>query len=82
VLGFIGPRGHERAVGVGIGCAILFSAWVSGRELGWIPMAWPWKWAAGFDSYYAGIVGNALTFAIGYTLTQLWPGPAKRPSLG
>lgn len=74
LLGFLTTRGDGKAVGWGILAAVVFSAWVSAMELGWLPDAWRQAWAAHFDSYYTGIVGNVLTFTIGYALGRLGVG--------
>jgi SSS family solute:Na+ symporter len=80
LLGFTTSRGNGRSVAIGIACAVLFSGWVSAVELGWLPKAWVAGWSRHFDSYYAGIVGNLLTFVIGFGVALL--GSSPPPSCG
>jgi SSS family solute:Na+ symporter len=73
LLGFTTGRGDGRAVAGGIGCALAFSGWISAIELGWLPVSWKEAWRAHFDSYYTGIVGNLLTYAIGFIMATVLP---------
>ncbi len=68
MLGFFTKRGDGRAVGVGILFAVVFSAWVSLAELGWLPQL-----NIHFETYYTGVVGNIVMFAIGFTLAHVLP---------
>jgi len=79
MLGFLTKRGSGRAVGPGIACAVLFSAWISAAELGWLPGIRQGTWKLPFDTYYTGLIGNILTFGIGYTIARIWP---KQPVPG
>jgi hypothetical protein len=72
LLGFLTTRVDGRAVGVGIGCAVAFSAVMSLVALGFLPPDWIKAVETRFDSYYAGIVGNLLTFAVGYSAARLF----------
>ena len=72
LLGFLTTRVDGRAVGIGIACAVVFSSGVSLVALGFLPADWIKAVEARFDSYYTGIVGNLLTFAIGYTAARLF----------
>ena len=47
--------------------------------LGFLPAAWIKAIESRFDSYYTGIVGNLLTFAVGYTFARLFV--SKPPDL-
>ncbi|MCB1125162.1 MAG: sodium/solute symporter [Verrucomicrobiae bacterium] len=71
LLGFLTTRVDGRAVGIGIGCAVVFSAGMSLVALGYLPESWIQAVESRFDSYYTGIVGNLLTFAVGYTAARL-----------
>ncbi len=72
LLGFLTTRVDGRAVGIGIGCAVAFSAAMSLVALGYLPADWIKTVEAHFDSYYTGIIGNLLTFAVGYTVARLF----------
>ena len=73
MIGFFTTRGDGRAVGVGILCAVAFSAFVSFSGLGWLPASMTQLLERHFDTYYTGIVGNLLTFSAGYILGALLP---------
>jgi SSS family solute:Na+ symporter len=73
LLGFLTTRVDARAAGVGIGCAVVFSAAISGATSGFLPASWTQVWESSFDAYYTGIVGNVLAFGIGYTSACLFP---------
>lgn len=76
LLGFLTTRVDGRAVGLGIGCALIFSAAMSLVALGYLPADWIEAVDVRFDSYYTGIVGNLLTFVVGYTAARLFsPSP-------
>jgi len=72
LLGFLTTRVDGRAVGMGIACAVIFSATMSLVALGFLPMNWIAAIESRFDSYYTGIVGNLLTFAVGYTVANVF----------
>jgi len=72
LLGFLTTRVDGRAVGIGIGCAVIFSAAMSLVALGYLPANWIKVVDSHFDSYYTGIVGNLLTFAVGYAAARLF----------
>jgi hypothetical protein len=61
-----------RAVGIGIGCAIAFSAVMSLVALGFLTPDWIKAIETHFDSYYTGIAGNLLTFAVGFSVARLF----------
>jgi len=69
LLGFLTDRGDARAVGVGIGCTLLFTGWtiLSGRGL--LPDAL----SVPFDLYYTRIIGNTIMFAVGFLAGTLLP---------
>ena len=73
LLGFLTTRVDGRAVGIGIACAVLFSTVMSLDAPGFLPEAWIRGIDAHFDSYYTGIAGNLLTFAIGYLVARAFP---------
>ncbi|HPG66120.1 MAG TPA: sodium/solute symporter [Candidatus Hydrogenedentes bacterium] len=76
MFGFFSTRGDGRAAGVGILCAVGFSAFISLVGLGWLPKGISTAVESRFDTYYTGIVGNILTFCAGYALACLLP---RRP---
>ncbi|MCC6682150.1 MAG: sodium/solute symporter [Phycisphaeraceae bacterium] len=69
LLGFLTQRANSWSVGLGILFTVIFSIWcvLSGRGL--LPEAL----TAGFDLYYAGVIGNLLLFGIGYLVGYLIP---------
>lgn len=71
MLGFFTTRGDGRAVGVGILFAVLFSAFVSMSELGWLPGSIAHLMEGRFDTYYTGVVGNIVTFLTGFVLASV-----------
>jgi SSS family solute:Na+ symporter len=73
LLGFLTTRVDGRAVGIGISCAVAFSAGMSLVAFDILPRPWIELIEARFDSYYTGIVGNLLAFAAGYTAARLFP---------
>ena len=75
-LGFFTTRGDGRAVGLGIVCAVVFSATMSLAQLGWLPHPVVEAINAHFDSYYTGIAGHLVTFVVGYVAAGFLP---KRP---
>jgi SSS family solute:Na+ symporter len=77
LLGFLTTRVDGRAVGIGIACAVVFSLAMSLAALGGLPTEWIRSIESHFDSYYTGIVGNLLTFAVGYSAARLFPGPPR-----
>jgi len=66
LLGFLTTRVDSRAVGIGIGCAVVFSAGMSCAALGFLPADRTKAVESCFDAYYTGIVGNLLAFGVGY----------------
>jgi len=72
LLGFLTTRVDGRAVGIGIACAVVFSSGMSLVALGFLPANWIQAIDARFDSYYTGIFGNLLTFAVGYIAALLF----------
>ena len=73
MLGFFTKRGDGRAVGLGIGFAVAFSAVMSLAGLGWLPGGITAWLNAHFDSYYTGIAGNSVMFAVGCAMARLLP---------
>jgi SSS family solute:Na+ symporter len=73
LLGFFTKRGDGRAVGIGIAFAVLFSLFISAAGLGWLPAGVTETLNAHFDSYYTGIAGNVVMFALGYVLALFLP---------
>jgi SSS family solute:Na+ symporter len=73
LLGFLTTRVDGRAVGIGIACAVLFSTLMSLVALGFLPADWIRTIDSHFDSYYTGIIGNLLTFTIGYWIARFFP---------
>lgn len=70
LLGFLTTRVDGRAVGTGIACAVAFSTAISLVTLGYLPTQWIDAINSHFDPYYTGIVGNMLTFGIGYSIAR------------
>jgi SSS family solute:Na+ symporter len=82
LLGFLTTRVDGRAVGLGIACAVVFSAGMSLVALDYLPAGWTQAVDSRFDSYYTGIVGNLLTFAVGYSAARLFrPRPHETANL-
>ena len=72
LLGFLTTQVDGRAVGVGIGFAVIFSAVMSLVALGFLPTEWIRAIESRVDSYYSGIVGNLLTFTLGFTVARFF----------
>ena len=77
LLGFLTTRVDGRAVGVGVACAVAFSALISLVSLGLLPDSWAAAVNSRFDSYYTSIVGNLLTFFVGYSASRLLKSPPR-----
>jgi len=77
LLGFLTTRVDGRAAGIGIGCAVAFSAGMSLIALGILPADWIKAVESRFDSYYTGIVGNLLAFGAGYAAARLFRSSAR-----
>ncbi|MFO1004692.1 MAG: sodium/solute symporter [Planctomycetaceae bacterium] len=77
LLGFLTTRVDGRAVGVGVACAVAFSALISLVSLGLLPASWAEAVNSRFDSYYTSIVGNLLTFIVGYSVARLLNSPPR-----
>jgi SSS family solute:Na+ symporter len=73
LLGFFTKRGDGRAVGIGIAFAVPFSLFISASGLGWLPVGVTETLNAHFDSYYTGVAGNVVMFAMGYVLAFFLP---------
>lgn len=58
LLGFLSRRVDGRAVGIGIGCAVVFSAGMSFVALGFLPANWIMAVESRFDPYYTGIAAT------------------------
>jgi hypothetical protein len=52
---------------------VAFSAVISLAGLGWLPEQWAWTIEGSFDSYYTGVIGNVVTFLVGFVLARLLP---------
>jgi solute:Na+ symporter, SSS family len=82
LLGFLTTRVDGRAVGIGIVCAVVFSAGMSLVALGFLPAEWIKAVESHFDSYYTSIVGNLLMFVLGYTTARFFrPRPRELGNL-
>jgi len=77
LLGFLTTRVDGRAAGIGIACAVAFSATMSLVAIGVLPKEWTQAIESRFDSYYTGIVGNLLAFGGGYAIARIIR-PARR----
>ncbi len=77
LLGFFTTRVDGRAVGIGIACAVGFSTLISFASLGWLPAAWTSALASHFDFYFTGIVGNLLSFGVGFGCATLLPARSR-----
>lgn len=73
LLGFLTTRGDGRAVGVGIGFAVGFSALISFAGLGWLPDDFTRSLESRFDAYYTGLASNLVMFFVGFGLASLLP---------
>ena len=73
MVGFLTRVGDSRAVGIGIGCTMLFTAWTILAQYQMLP---DWL-GAPFDLYYTTIVGNLLMFVCVLLVGPLLP-RAKR----
>lgn len=73
LLGLFTTRGDGRAVGVGIGFAVGFSAVISFAGLGWLPGGFTRALESRFDSYYTGLASNLVMFGVGFTLATVLP---------
>ena len=69
LLGFLTRRGDARAVGIGIGATMSFTAWTLLSSAGTLPevLSFP------FDLYYTGLIGNVVMFAVGFLLGSILP---------
>lgn len=76
LLGFLTTRVDGRAIGVGIACAVTFSALISLATLGFLPSDWTEAVSSRFDTYYASIIGNLIAFVVGYLVSWL---PGRQP---
>jgi SSS family solute:Na+ symporter len=73
MLGFLTMRGDGRAVFIGIGFTVVFSAFMSLHALGYLPEAWSSAIKSNFDTYYTTIIGNFVMFGAGYLIGTLFP---------
>lgn len=62
LLGFFTKTGDDRSVLVGIAFTLVFTLWMGLSKLGWLPDGL----ISPIHSYYAGVLGHILMFAIGY----------------
>jgi len=69
LFGFFTTKGDSRAVGLGIVCTLMFTAWATLSVYGWLPdfLKVP------FDTYYTMIIGNIIMFSVGYVAGCLLP---------
>ncbi|NIA13768.1 MAG: sodium/solute symporter [Nitrospiraceae bacterium] len=67
LLGFMTCTANGKAVGVGIVCTLLFTAWVALTSMKWLPEG---LWCP-LESYYAGMVGHAICFGVGFVLGKI-----------
>ncbi len=77
MLGFFSVRGNGRAVGLGLAFAVAFSFLISLAQLGWLPQAWGQAIESRFDTYYTGLIGNVVTFLLGYVVGRCLPERSK-----
>ena len=73
MVGFLTRVGDSRAVGIGIGCTMLFTAWTILAQYQMLP---DWL-GAPFDLYYTTIVGNLLMFVCVLLVGPLLPRKKK-----
>jgi len=73
MLGFFSVRGDGRAVGLGLAFAVAFSLLISLAQLGWLPAIWIQALESHFDTYYTGLIGNVVTFVLGYAVGCFLP---------
>ena len=67
LFGFLTKRGDGRAIGVGIICTLIFTAYMTLSIMKKIPEAL----RPPIDSYYPGLLGHIMMFAIGYFCARL-----------
>jgi len=67
LLGFMTTTANGKAVGLGIACTLLFTAWVALTGLGWLPEALH----SPVESYYAGFLGHLILFVVGFVLGKV-----------
>jgi SSS family solute:Na+ symporter len=90
VLGFLSRKGDGRAVAIGIAATLLFSTYITAAELKWITTETFTRlglseglasWVAKpIHTYYAGIFGNIILFAVAYGAAVLI-GRREHPTL-
>ncbi len=73
LLGFLTTWGDGRAILCGIILTTLYTMWMGGQEIGWIPREWP----PSTDSYYTGFIANFIMFGVGFAASCLLPGPKR-----
>lgn len=69
LLGFLTKGGDARAAWWGIGATLLFTSWTVLTNEGALPA----MLSAPFDLYYTGLIGNLVTFLVGYGAARYWP---------
>jgi len=87
MLGFLTRKGNLAALVLGIGSTLCYSAWMMAIELKWITTdlflgmgcskGWATWLSKPMDTYYTGLIGNIIMFAVAYALGSLIKG---RPS--
>ncbi len=73
LLGFLTRTADGRAVGVGIVCTLLFTAWMSLTKFGVFTKLGLEQFNSPIDSYYAGFLGHIMMFVVGFVLGKLIP---------
>ncbi len=62
LLGFFTKVGDDTSILAGIICTLSFTLWMTLSNMGWLPEAWQ----SPIHSYYAGLLGHIIMFAVGF----------------
>ncbi len=67
MLGFFTKVGDDSSILAGIICTLTFTCWMTLSNLGWLPDAI----TSPIHTYYAGLIGHVLMFALGFVFGTL-----------
>lgn len=71
MLGFLTTRADSRAVFTGIGCTLLFTAWMAFTSVGVFDALGLSALKSPIDTYYTGLLGHIIMFVVGYLLGRV-----------
>ena len=77
LIGFLTKIGDGRAVGAGIVCTLIFTAWMTFSHIEAESLLLPEKIRANIDMYYAGILGNVIMFVVIIVAARLLSKPQR-----